>query len=102
MVSFCTGLNSRAILAEIGAKQGSIHISTNVDGARVFSDGVYKGKSPVGFKAAPGLREVMAKSDGYKTTKIPVNVEALRNNQRCSLNCPYHRCHECYLNTFKC
>lgn len=75
------GFNSRAILAEIVSKAGSIHISTNVDGARVFLDGVYKGKSPVGFKAAPGLREVMAKSDGYKTTKIPVNVESKKQSE---------------------
>ncbi len=75
------GFNSRAVLAELLSKAGSIHISTNVDGARVFLDGVYKGKSPVSFKASPGLREVMAKLDGYKTTKTAVNVESQKQSE---------------------
>lgn len=75
------GFDGKAIFAEILSKAGSIQVSANIEGARVFLDGVYKGKSPVSFKAPPGSREVMAKLDGYKATIVPVDVESQKESE---------------------
>ena len=62
------------MFAELIEKAGFLQVSSNVEGARIFVDGSFKGKAPLTVAAAPGLREVSAKADEHKMTKMTVPV----------------------------
>jgi len=73
------GVSDEIIFSEILEKAGSLAVSSNVEGARVFVNGSYKGKTPLEFKTGPGTKEIMLKADDHKTTKVLVQVEPQEN-----------------------
>lgn len=75
------GLDDVIMFAELIEKAGFLQVSSNVEGARIFVDGSFKGKAPLTVAAAPGLREVSAKADEHKMTKMTVQVEPEEETQ---------------------
>jgi hypothetical protein len=69
------GSANEIMFSELLQKAGLLRVSSNVEGARVFVDGSYKGKTPLEFKTASGTKEVTVKADDHKTTKVMVQVE---------------------------
>lgn len=70
------GAGDEIIYAELLDKAGILQIVANVEGAKVFVDGAYKGEAPVTIYTAPGYKEIMAKAPGYKTTTTQAMVGA--------------------------
>ncbi len=75
------GFDESIIYAEVLEKAGTLQIASDVEGARIFLDGVYKGQSPLTVNTVPGLKEIMVKSPGYKTTRTQAMVESRQVSQ---------------------
>ncbi len=70
------GYDDIVILAELVHKAGKLQVVCNVDDAKVFIDGIYKGKPPVNIDTAPGIKQIMIKSPEYNTAKTRATVQS--------------------------
>lgn len=70
------GAGDVIIYAEVLEKAGTLQVVANVEGAEVFVDGEYIGEAPVTVDTVPGMKDIMVKSQGYKTTTTQVMVES--------------------------
>lgn len=62
------GAGDVIIYARLVEKAGTLQVAANVEGAKVFVDGVYVGEAPLTIDTAPGRKDIMVKATGYKTT----------------------------------
>ncbi|HHW25880.1 MAG TPA: PEGA domain-containing protein [Firmicutes bacterium] len=70
------GLSEEAVL-ELVEKAGALRVDSNVPGARVYVDGILRGKTPCVIGVAPGERRVAVKANGYKSYETTVTVTSL-------------------------
>lgn len=68
------GFGDEALVVDRVAKAGRLSVTSNVSGARVYVDGVLRGKAPIEVSCAPGEREVLVRADGYKDHRGTVQV----------------------------
>jgi hypothetical protein len=61
------GAGDEIIYAELVEKAGTLHVTANVEGAKVYIDGAYKGEAPLTVNTVPGYKDIMVKSPGYRT-----------------------------------
>lgn len=71
------GYRDQAVVLDVLTRAGKVSVSSNIQGARVFVDGSYRGKTPCVVTATPGLREVSVRAEGYIEKKVPVQVASL-------------------------
>ncbi|MGE5580868.1 MAG: PEGA domain-containing protein [Bacillota bacterium] len=72
-----TGHGDQVTVLDILQKAGTVAVSSNVDGAKVYVDGALRGKTPLVFTASPGERHVLVKAEGYTEKSFPVQVSSL-------------------------
>ena len=75
------GHENTALLVEVVEKAGSLSFVSNVEGARVFADGTYRGKTPCTFRISPGTKDILVRAEGYKDLRLPVTVEPLKETK---------------------
>ena len=69
------GAGDVIIYARLVEKAGTLQVAANVEGAKVFVDGVYVGEAPLTIDTAPGRKDIMVKATGYKTTTAQALVQ---------------------------
>ncbi|MBE3519401.1 MAG: PEGA domain-containing protein [Firmicutes bacterium] len=65
----------RALAVELISPSGLVRVSSGVDGARVYVDGKYRGKTPLEIKIAAGEHEIRVKVPGRSDAVAAVLVE---------------------------
>lgn len=75
------GYGDQVLVLDVVERAGRVSVSSNVDGARVFVDGSYRGKTPCVFAVAPGNREVSVRAEGYVDLGVPVTVGSETESQ---------------------
>jgi len=55
---------------------GTVQVTSNPDGADVYSDGSFVGNAPSTLKLAPGKHTVRVSSSGYKDWSRDITVQA--------------------------
>ena len=68
------GVGSEVAVLEVLTKAGRISVSSNVEGASVYVDGVLRGKTPCVVTASPGIRQVSVRAQGYAEQTAQVEV----------------------------
>jgi len=69
------GYEDKVLLLNHIKKAGVVSVTSNVEEAKVFVDGIYKGRVPCTFKTSPGLKEILLKKDGYRDARTSIQVE---------------------------
>ena len=71
------GQGDQVAVLDIQERAGTMSVSSNVEGARVYVDGALRGKTPCVLTASPGERLVLVRADGYSEKRFPVLVSSL-------------------------
>jgi hypothetical protein len=58
----------------LSVENGTLIVTTTPDRAKVYVDGVYFGLSPLHVEMTPGVRSVIAKSEGYHPASEKVSI----------------------------
>ena len=70
------GQGDEVAVLDIHERAGTVSVSSNVEGARVYVDGALRGKTPCVLTASPGERLVLVRADGYSEKRFPVLVSS--------------------------
>ncbi|HHY34602.1 MAG TPA: PEGA domain-containing protein [Firmicutes bacterium] len=65
----------RALAVDLISPSGWVQVSSNVEGARVYVDGKYRGKAPLELKIAAGEHEIRVRAPGRSDAVATVLVE---------------------------
>jgi len=75
------GQADKALFVERLKRAGSLSVTSEMEGARVFINGVYSGKTPCRIQTSPGTKELLAKAEGYNDLRMTVEVEPQKEKE---------------------
>jgi hypothetical protein len=73
------GFGDQALVVDRVEKAGRVTVTSNVQGSRVYVDGLLRGKTPLEVPCAPGNREILVKADGYRDHMGSVRVASMES-----------------------
>ncbi|HHX29066.1 MAG: PEGA domain-containing protein [Bacillota bacterium] len=68
------GYLDQALVVDVVGRAGRLTVTSNIQGSRVYVDGLLRGKTPLTVSCAPGMRDVLIKADGYRDHRGSVRV----------------------------
>lgn len=69
------GYKGQGLIVDVIRHAGILQVGSNVDGARVYVDGSYRGKTPCEVRVSPGEKNVTVRATGYRDDAVKVMVE---------------------------